>query len=107
MHAVGVPTCRGPRCTANRSVCAAVDVVIWMHFQTARPQSTKYELETEACHGKALKGVLRPKMQVLVAVFQPLLGGFVDGTKWKRSLVIRLPLVRDLTLELFRVFLGM
>ncbi|CAE7672387.1 LSI2 [Symbiodinium sp. CCMP2592] len=33
-------------------------------------------------------GELNAVQQVLVAVFQPLLGGFVDGTKWKRSLVV-------------------
>lgn len=33
-------------------------------------------------------GELNAVQQVLVAVFQPLLGGFVDGTTWKRSLVV-------------------
>ncbi|CAE7517293.1 unnamed protein product, partial [Symbiodinium pilosum] len=33
-------------------------------------------------------GELNAVQQVLVALMQPLLGGFVDGTKWKRSLVV-------------------
>jgi len=33
-------------------------------------------------------GELNSAQQVLVAMMQPLLGGFVDGTKWKRSLVV-------------------